>query len=98
MKQHPTVTAGQIFTLLFISRMALAMTYSVTVSGIASLWSFLLPLLLCIGLSMVLLVPVNLLFGNRRDSSVAELSVRHWGILGHAVPFLYALYFQTKNN
>ncbi len=93
MKQHPTVTAGQIFTLLFISRMALAMTYSVTVSGIASLWSFLLPLLLCIGLSMVLLVPVNLLFGNRRDSSVAELSVRHWGILGHAVPFLYALYF-----
>lgn len=93
MAKKNVVTVGQIFTLLFISRISLAVIYSVTVSGITSIWSLFVPLLLSILISILLLVPVNLLYGKNRKKSVCHIAVEHFGTIGHIIPILYALYF-----
>ncbi len=82
------VTVGQIYTLLFISRISLSVMYSVFISGMENIWDFLMPLMICIPVSVLLLVPVN--FSRK---SVCDLSVEKFGKVGYAVPVLYGIYF-----
>ena len=85
------VTVGQIYTLLFISRISLSVMYSVFVSGMENIWDFLMPLIICIPVSILLLVPVNL-----SRKSVCDLSVEKFGKVGYAIPVLYGIYFMCS--
>ncbi len=93
MNRHkPMITAGQLFVLLFVSRLALTMLYSSKVSGIDSIWELLLPLLLMIPVSAVLFLP-SMGLCHRGGVSVCEYSVQHFKFIGKGIPFLYAGYF-----
>ena len=85
------VTVGQIYTLLFISRISLSVMYSVFVSGMENIWDFLMPLIICIPVSILLLVPVNL-----SRKSVCDLSVEKFGKVGYAISVLYGIYFMCS--
>ena len=88
MIKRDIVTVGQIYTLLFISRISLSVIYSVLVSGMENIWELFLPLIICIPVSILLLVPVN--FGKK---SVCIQAVEKFGKIGYAIPVLYGIYF-----
>ena len=93
MSKRNIVTVGQIYTLLFIGRISLAIIYSVFVSGISSIWNFLLPLMISMAISILILIPVNLFYSNDREKSVCKISVEQFGKMGYTIPILYAIYF-----
>ena len=88
MTKKNTVTIGQIYTLLFISRISLSVIYSVFVSGMENIWDLFMPLLICIPISILLLLPVN--FGKK---SVCIQAVEKFGKMGYVIPALYGIYF-----
>ncbi len=88
MIKRDIVTVGQIYTLLFISRISLSVIYSVFVSGMENIWDLFLPLIICIPVSILLLVPVN--FGKK---SVCTQAVEKFGKIGYVIPVLYGIYF-----
>ena len=88
MTKKNIVTVGQIYTLLFISRISLSVIYSVLVSGIGDIWELFLPLLICIPISILLLVPVNI-----SKKSVCMQAVEKFGKTGYFIPVLYGVYF-----
>ncbi len=90
-KHLPMITAGQFFILLFVSRLSLTMLYSSQLSGLASLWDLLLPLVLWIPVGWLLLWP-SLQFGKEHDS-VCAYSVRHFPKWGKGIPMMYTVYF-----
>ncbi len=87
----PLITAGQLFVLLFVSRLALTMLYSSALMGITSLWEMMVPLLLWIPSGLILLWP-SVGF-SRRGISVCDYSVRHFHITGKVLSVLYGAYF-----
>ncbi len=93
MTKKNIVTVGQIYTLLFISRISLVIIYSVFVSGISSIWSFLLPLIVSMAISILMIIPVNVFYGKSRRKSVCRISVEQFGKMGYTIPILYAMYF-----
>ncbi len=93
MAERNVVTVGQIFTLLLISRLSVTVIYSVFVTGIESLWSLIIPLLLSMAALMGLLVPVNLLYGKGRKQSVCGIAVERWGTVGLIISLMYGIYF-----
>ena len=86
MSKRNIVTVGQIYTLLFIGRISLAIIYSVFVSGISSIWNFLLPLMISMAISILILIPVNLFYSNDREKSVCKISVEQFGKMGYTIP------------
>ena len=88
MTKKNTVTVGQIYTLLFISRISLSVIYSVFVSGMENIWDLFIPLIICIPVSIFLSVPVN--FGKK---SVCTQAVEKFGKIGYVIPVLYGIYF-----
>ena len=93
MTKKNTVTVGQIYTLLFISRISLVIIYSVFVSGIGSIWNFLIPLMISMVISILMMIPVNVFYGKSREKSVCGISVEQSGKIGYVIPILYAVYF-----
>ena len=93
MTKKNTVTVGQIYTLLFISRISLVIIYSVFVSGIGSIWNFLIPLMISMVISILMMIPVNVFYGKSREKSVCGISVEQSGKIGYVIPILYAIYF-----
>ncbi len=93
MSKKNTVTVGQMYTLLFISRISLAVIYSVFVSEINSIWSFLMPLIISMALSILMMIPVNVFYSKCRKKSVCKISVEKFGQMGYTIPVLYAVYF-----
>ena len=88
MNEKPMITAGQFFTLLFVSRLSPVLLYSAAFSGKASLWELLLPLLISLPLTLFLLVPVFCLEKGRMSRGL-------WmsGGSGRVLPVCYTLYF-----
>ena len=88
MTNKNTVTVGQVYTLLFIGRISLSVIYSGFVSGMENIWDLFIPLIICIPVSILLLVPVNL-----GKKSVCTQAVEKFGKIGYAIPVLYGIYF-----
>ena len=88
MTKKNTVTVGQIYTLLFISRISLVIIYSVFVSGIGSIWNFLIPLMISMVISILMMIPVNVFYGKSREKSVCGISVEQSGKIGYVIPIL----------
>lgn len=93
MNDKGIVTSGQIFVLLFIGRIIMAIFCSSAISGITSLWDYFLPMIISFFLSMLMLVPVLLMYRQNRNLSVSEYSYRYFGKCGSIITIIYALYF-----
>ena len=58
-QSRSVITSGQFFTLLFVSRAALTAIYSTEMSGIDSMWSFILPLIFMLPAGLLLMLPLS---------------------------------------
>ncbi len=86
MNHRSVITAGQLFVMLFISRVSLSVIYSSELSGIESLWGFVVPILLSVPVMLLMLAPLLVMYRQNRGKSVCEAA-------GFFVPALYALWF-----
>ncbi len=87
------VTAGQLFTLLFIARLAMTLLYSTALSGISHLWDMLLPILVSMVIMLLLFLPPLLLSEHNRAEAITDTSVRLFGKSGNIVVVVYGVYF-----
>lgn len=90
------ITTGQLFTLLFVSKISLTILYSTAVSGIGSLWDMLMPLLLSMPVMLIFILPSVILFKRNRNDSITTLSTKLFGKFGKIIPLLYAAYFSLS--
>ncbi|MGN0470981.1 MAG: GerAB/ArcD/ProY family transporter, partial [Acutalibacteraceae bacterium] len=93
MNDKGIVTSGQLFVLFFISRIIIAVFCSPKISGVNTLWDYFLPVIISLFLSMLMLVPVLVMYRQNRQMSVSEYSYRYFGKAGNVITILYALYF-----
>lgn len=93
MKDKGIVTSGQIFILLFVSRITITVFCSPAISGVNTLWDFMLPVIISMFLSLILLIPVLSLYKKNRLMSVSEYSNRFFGKGGNIITIFYSLYF-----
>ncbi len=92
MKDKPIITSGQLMTLLFVSRISLSLLYTSTLSGKASPWELLLPLLLFLPVMLILLLPCFWLY-RRREQAPSLFGQSSRQTTGKLLPILYGLYF-----
>ncbi len=90
MNRKNMITASQMFTLIFVSKMALTLIYTVTLSDISSLWNLLLPSLASICILPLLLLPTLLFYRKNNTAALIDVNQVFFGIM---VKILYALYF-----
>ncbi len=93
MNDRGIVTSGQIFILLFISRIVMALIFSPIFLKIDSLWDFLLPMLISMVLSLIMLYPILCMYKQNHSMSISEYSNKHFGKAGNILTILYAVYF-----
>ena len=87
-QSRSVITSGQFFTLLFVSRAALTAIYSTEMSGIDSMWSFILPLIFMLPAGLLLMLPALVL------SAKENSPLRNGGsIAAKALSFCYGVYF-----
>ncbi|MBQ9460706.1 MAG: hypothetical protein IJU51_02145 [Clostridia bacterium] len=93
------IKAGQFFTLLFIGRAGLTAVYSSEMSGVPSLWSFMLPLIIMVPVGSILILPALALSSDAKSPLCCESDTpagtgRKILLLCYGAYFLYsALYY-----
>ncbi len=93
MNKTATVTAGQFFTLLFVSRASLTMLYSSSASEIYEHIGFLLPLIVFIPIGIMLSLPAVGWCASDRKVSLCSYAAENLGAFGKAVTLMYGGYF-----
>ena len=71
-KNRSMITSAQFFTLIFVGRAGLTAVYSTGMSGVPSLWSFMLPLIIMAPLGLLLITPSIVLSSDNRSPLCCE--------------------------
>lgn len=87
------ITVGQLFVMLFVSRVMLTFTYSPLLANGDNMWNHLLSVFISFILTFIMLIPVLCLRKKYREFSVLDLSLMRFGRLGSALTMFYGLYF-----
>lgn len=93
MSNRGIITSGQLFVLLYISRAIVTITYSPMLINGDSMWQHLLSALISLPLTLIMLVPVILLYKHDSKMSVLEQSQDIFKGFSYVIIILYALYF-----
>lgn len=93
MNNRGMITAGQLFVLLFISRVIVTVTYSPQLSSGDDMWSHLISALISFPLTLLMLVPVLLLRRQNASMSVLEFSEDVFKRFSVIIILFYAIYF-----
>lgn len=93
MSDKGIVTSGQLFVLLFISRIIMAVFCTPRISGVNTLWDYFLPVIISLFLSLCMLIPILIMYRQNRQLSVSEYSYRYFGKAGNIITIFYAIYF-----
>ena len=93
MEKRPAITVSQLFSLLFISRMVVSMTYGNVLIGDSELWDHLISALLSMILTWILLVPTYKLFSMDKKMNVFDNLRDICGKYGFILIGVYILYF-----
>lgn len=87
------ITAGQLFGMLFISRMIVNMTYNPLLTGGESMWDHILSSAISFVLVFAMVVPVYKMCNMRGGIDVANASYALLGKAGAVICIIYALYY-----
>ena len=93
MKNKTIITAGQLFGMLFISRMIVNMTYNPLLTGGENMWDHILSAAISFVLVFVMVIPVYKMCNMRGGIDVANASYAILGKIGAVVCIVYALYY-----
>lgn len=89
----PVITTGQLFGMLFISRMIVNMTYNPSTTGGESMWDHVLSCAISFVLTFLMVIPVYILCNLRGGIDIANISYLLLGKIGGIICFIYTLYF-----
>ena len=93
MGKKSVITVGQLFVMLFISRMVVNLTYNPLMAGGDTMWEHLLSAGISFLLTFVLIIPVYKLTASHQGLDIAGYSYFLLGKLGGAVVLIYAVYY-----
>ncbi len=88
-----TISAGQFFVAMFVSRVLVTLHLNALYTGGENLLDSVVSCLLAMATGLVLSLPIWLAARKSPEASVPELAVRSMGPLGRLVPLAYGLYF-----
>lgn len=93
MKKRLVISAAQMFSMLFISRLVVETTYSAVMSEGSSLWDHILSSFMSFILVFILLIPLYYLFGMDESKDILDNSYELIGKSAHIISFIYVVYF-----
>lgn len=88
-----TISAAQLFVLLFISRTIVNITYSLYIADTSQMWDNLISTVISFFLTLLMVVPVYLLYKRDKPHSILDQGYMAFKKFGAAIAILYALYF-----
>ena len=93
MEKRPSITVSQLFSVLFISRMVVSMTYGNILIGESELWDHLISAVISMFLTWIILFPTYKLFAMDKKMNIFDNMRDIWGKFGFVVIGIYVLYF-----
>lgn len=88
------ITVAQLFSMLFISRLVVSITYSGDVVNNTNIWDYIISSVISFVITFILIIPIYRLFSEERSMNVAENSYIMLGRGGSIViSIIYALYY-----
>ena len=93
MEKRPSVSAAQIFSMLFISRMVVSMTYGTLLIGDSDIWDHILSALISFLLTFFLVFPIYKLYYADEKMSVFDNLCELMKNLGKFIIFVYVIYY-----
>ena len=93
MQEIKSVSSGQLFAMLFVSRMVVSMTYGTLLIGDSELWDHLVSIPIAFILTFLLMVPIYKLFKMDMKMSLIDNSEQYFGKFGILVTALYVIYY-----
>lgn len=93
MKEVASISSGQLFAMLFVSRMVVSMTYGTLLIGDSELWDHLVSVPIAFLLTFLLMFPVYKLFKMNMKMSLIDNLEFHFGKFGTVLTFIYIIYY-----
>ena len=93
MQEIKSVSSGQLFAMLFVSRMVVSMTYGTLLIGDSELWDHLVSIPIAFILTFLLMIPIYKLFKMDMKMSLIDNSEQYFGKFGILVTALYVIYY-----
>ena len=93
MEKRPSVSVGQIFAMLFISRMVVSMTYGTLLIGDSDIWDHLLSAPLSLLITFILIIPIYKLFSMNKKMNLMDNSRELLGKFGWVLIIIYVIYY-----
>ncbi len=93
MEKRPAISVGQMFALLFISRMVITMTYGTLLIGDSDIWDHLISAVISFLLTFILIIPIYKLFSKDNHMNVLDNLRDLMGKFGYVFIMLYIFYF-----
>lgn len=96
-KQQHFISAGQLFSLLFIGRIIIVLTINAQLAGGDSILDNTVSAVFALALNFVLIIPLWLLYRRRPALNVLDSSYFLFGKIGTVICMIYAVYFVVVN-
>ena len=93
MEKRPSISVGQIFSMLFISRMVVSMTYGTLLIGDSDIWDHLISAPISFLLTFLLVYPVYRLFLMDKKMNVMDNAYSLMGKWGMYIILIYVIYY-----
>lgn len=93
MEKRPAITVSQLFSVLFISRMVVSMTYGNILIGDSELWDHIISAVISMFLTWIILIPTYKLFAMDKKMNVFDNLRDICGKFGFIIIGVYILYF-----
>lgn len=88
-----TISVAQLFVTLFISRTIVNITYSLYITETSEMWDNLISAVISFFLTLLMVIPVYLLYRRSPSHSILDQGYNAWGRLGAVIAVIYALYY-----
>lgn len=93
MEKRPSISVGQVFSMLFISRMVVSMTYGTLLIGDSEIWDHIISAPVAFFITFLLLMPIYKLFCMDKKMNLMDNARELLGRAGWILIILYILYY-----
>lgn len=93
MPKKPTISVGQLFSMLFVSRIVVVMTYGTLLTGDSDIWDHLVAVPFSLGVTLIIIVPIYILFFMDKKMSVIDNIADLTGKAYRAFIGIYVVYY-----
>lgn len=93
MKEIKFISSGQLFAMLFVSRMVVSMTYGTLLIGDSELWNHLVSVPVAFILTFLLVIPIYKLFKMNTKMSLIDNLETEFGKFGVFLTSVYIIYY-----